>query len=84
MVKSWIVIPLIWVQFPVVTPKLFITEYMMQRYKDTLVAKGSALYNALQNKDAKLAEAVYKETTANYAKMHSKEDREWFLEQSRK
>lgn len=56
----------------------------MQRYKDTLVAKGSALYNALQDKNPKLAEAVYKETTANYARMHSKEDREWFLEQSRK
>jgi hypothetical protein len=33
-------------------------------YKDTFAAKGSALYEALMEKDAKKAKAVYDATTA--------------------
>lgn len=50
----------------------------MIRYKDTLVGKGSELGKALESGDAKKAEQVYKDTTARYASMHSKEDRAWF------
>jgi hypothetical protein len=51
----------------------------MLKYRDTLAAKGSQLYLAIQSGDKKLMERIYKETSANYAKLHSKEDREWFL-----
>jgi hypothetical protein len=50
----------------------------MQKFKDTYVAKGSALFEALKANDKKLAEKVYKETNARYCAMYSKEDREWF------
>lgn len=55
----------------------------MLKYRDTLAAKGSQLYQAIQSGDKKLMERIYKETTANYAKLHSKEDRDWFLEHSK-
>lgn len=55
----------------------------MLKYKDVLVAKGSALYDALNSKDKKLAEKVYKATTENYKKLHSSEDRDWFLQMSK-
>lgn len=55
----------------------------MRKYKDTLVGKASALNTALQNNNKKEAEKVYKETSARYAAMFSKEDRDWFLDRSK-
>lgn len=55
----------------------------MLRYKDVLVAKGSALYEAMMLKDVSKAEAVYKETTIRYKQMHSAEDRAWFAEKGK-
>lgn len=65
----------------------------MLKYKDILVAKGSALYDAMTNKSVAVviegqkkkntAEQVYKETTLRYKAMHSKEDRDWFAEMSK-
>jgi hypothetical protein len=49
----------------------------MRKFKDTLVGKGSALFEALKV-SPKAAEKVYKETNARYCSMYSKEDREWF------
>lgn len=57
---------------------------VMIKYKDILVAKGSALYDAIHSKDSKAAEKIYKETTDRYCKLHSAEDRAWFAEQSKK
>lgn len=48
------------------------------KYKDTWAAKGSALYNALKDGQKKMAEMIYKQTTAGYASRYTKEDRDWF------
>lgn len=50
----------------------------MRKYKDILVGKGSTLYAALEANNKKLAEKIYKENTAKYCAMYSKEDRDWF------
>jgi len=56
----------------------------MERYKDTYVGRPSALAQALDRKDSKEAEKVYKETTANYNRLYPKEDRKWFSSHQRK
>ncbi len=50
----------------------------MLKYKDTHTKRGSALYEAMQDKNKKVAEKVYKATTARYNAMYSQEDRDWF------
>lgn len=51
----------------------------MRRYKDTFVAKGSALLEAMEMKDGKkLAEKIYKETTARAKALYG-EDYDWFM-----
>lgn len=50
----------------------------MQRYKDTLVAKGSELADALARGDREQAERVYAATTERYKKLHPEDDRKWF------
>ena len=50
----------------------------MKEYKGVLVGKGSALYDALQAKDEKLAKKIFGETTERYKALYSKEDRDWF------
>ena len=50
----------------------------MRQYKDVLVGKNSLLAAALIANNKKLAEKIYKETTAKYCAMYSKEDRDWF------
>lgn len=54
----------------------------MKRYKDTFVGKNSALASALEKSDAE-AKKVYDETTANFNKLYSKEDREYFMNKHR-
>lgn len=52
----------------------------MRRFKDTMVGKGSALSEALDSKDKKLAEKVYAETSDRYkTQVPNPEDRAWFL-----
>ena len=50
----------------------------MRRFKDVLVAKGSALAEALEKGDKKLAEKVYAETMERYKQLYPAEDRAWF------
>lgn len=54
----------------------------MKLYKGVLVGKASQLDEALSIKDdkerSKAAKKVFGETTERYAKLYSKEDREWF------
>lgn len=53
----------------------------MRRYKDTWVAKGSALSELMQLKTPegkKAAEAMYNQTTASYKARYSEEDRAYF------
>lgn len=52
----------------------------MKRFKDTLVASGSALGTLLENGKKKEAEKLYEETTKNYEKLYPEEDRKWFAE----
>lgn len=61
----------------------------MIRYKEIMVAKGSDLWEALHLKSTtpqdasarkKQIEKVYKNTSDNYKKMYSEEDRAWFAE----
>jgi hypothetical protein len=63
----------------------------MIRYKEIMVAKGSDLWEALHMKSGtpqdasdrkKQVEKVYKETSDNYKRMFSQEDRDWFAEMS--
>jgi len=56
---------------------------VMRRYRDTLVSKGSALWNALESKDEdapKIAKKIYDETTNEFIKLYGKEDATWFRE----
>lgn len=55
----------------------------MRLYKDTFVAKGSALAQALDAKDDKLAKRVYDDTTASYEATYPKADRDWFFERQK-
>ena len=50
----------------------------MRMYKGVWVAKGSALYEAMNSSDKKVAEKLFKESSARYAAMYSAADREWF------
>lgn len=61
----------------------------MKRYKDTYVAKGSALLELLEFKSSdpekakenkKAIEKLYNETTLNYNNCYPEEDRKWFAE----
>lgn len=49
----------------------------LKRFKDTMVAPGSQLWE-LVGKDKKAAEKLYDETTKNYDKLYPEEDRKWF------
>jgi uncharacterized lipoprotein YehR (DUF1307 family) len=56
-------------------------ELKEKRYKDTIVTPGSDLWELMHSKapDAKkAAEKMYEQTSANYKKMYSAEDRAWF------
>jgi len=58
----------------------------MKRFKDTLVAKGSALYEALEKSGPeakKAAEKIYAKTNSEYKARYSEEDRAWFAMKSR-
>lgn len=50
----------------------------MKYYKGVMVGKGSALYEALNNKDDKAAKKIFGETTERYKALYSQEDRDWF------
>ncbi len=59
----------------------------MKKYKGIFVAKGSALHDALEKSDdesVKLAKKIFDDTTENYKKMYSSEDRSWLEYMSRK
>lgn len=64
---------------PIVSAKL---ENILKKYRDILVAKGSALAEALEIKDdkerSKAAKKVYDETSERYNKLYPAEDRAWF------
>lgn len=49
-----------------------------QPYKKTFAASGSQLYQALQDKNSKLAEQLYKQSTDNFDKTHGPGARHWF------
>lgn len=50
----------------------------MKVYKGVLVAKGSELSEAMDDKDPEKAKKVYEATTERFNKMYSEEDRRWF------
>lgn len=56
----------------------------MKKFKDTFVAKGSALYEATQINDPKerkkLCEKIYKTTKDNAVKCFGQEDYDWFMQ----
>jgi hypothetical protein len=58
----------------------------MLKYKDTFVAKGSQLYEAMQIKDVKerkkACEKVYKQTSANAIKLYGG-DYGWFMQHNK-
>lgn len=64
----------------------------MKRYKDTMVAPGSQLWDLMHKKAAneteakenkKALEKLYSDTTEAYNKLHSKETQEYFAEKQR-
>ncbi len=64
----------------------------MKRYKDTMVAPGSTLWDLMHKKAAnpeevrenkKALEKQYEQTTLNYNDLHSKEVQEYFAEKQR-
>lgn len=58
----------------------------MKKYRDIYVAKGSALYEALDIPNEKersiAAKKIYDETTKRYKELYSEEDRAWFARAS--
>lgn len=54
----------------------------MRKYKDTYLAKGSQILEALNNKNKKEAEKIYKETTQRAKALYGA-DYEWFMEHNK-
>lgn len=55
----------------------------MRKYKDTYLAKGSQILEALNNNKKKEAEKIYKETTQRAIALYGKDDYEWFMEHNK-
>lgn len=51
----------------------------MKKYKDTFLARDSQIKKALDDKNKKEAEKIYKETTQRAIALYGKDDYEWFM-----
>lgn len=52
----------------------------LRTYKGVVVGRGSALAEAMLDKDKKVAEKVFKATTDRYNALYPEADRQWFAD----